>query len=142
VVRRSGKGIGWAIAAGVGFGVLFWLLGFRIIPRVGASQAVWMIRLTSSVLGAAAILVAKEQTRLPWGDLRWMALSMGCMDTGAFVLSNHGMQMEQVSVISVLGSLYGFVTVALAAIFLREHVSRWQWFGIVTIFAGIFLISR
>jgi drug/metabolite transporter (DMT)-like permease len=45
-------------------------------------------------------------------------------------------------VISVLGSLYGAVTVGLASIFLREHVSRWQWAGIVTIFAGIFLISR
>jgi drug/metabolite transporter (DMT)-like permease len=34
------------------------------------------------------------------------------------------------------------LTVALAAIFLREHVSRWQWLGIISIFAGIFLISR
>src|SRR5437763_467107 len=30
----------------------------------------------------------------------------------------------------------------LAAIFLREHISRWQWTGIATIFGGIFLISR
>jgi drug/metabolite transporter (DMT)-like permease len=45
-------------------------------------------------------------------------------------------------VVSVLASLYGAVTVALAAIFLREHVSRWQWLGIIAIFAGIFLISR
>jgi drug/metabolite transporter (DMT)-like permease len=34
------------------------------------------------------------------------------------------------------------VTVALAAIFLREHVSRQQWAGIVSIFVGIYLISR
>jgi len=34
------------------------------------------------------------------------------------------------------------VTVVLAAIFLKESVSRWQWAGIVTIFAGILLISR
>ncbi len=70
-----------------------------------------------------------------------MALAMGAFDTGAFVLSNFGMKMEQVAVISVLGSLYGAVTVGLAAIFLKEHVSRWQWTGIVTIFAGIFLLS-
>jgi drug/metabolite transporter (DMT)-like permease len=67
---------------------------------------------------------------------------MGFFDSGAFVLSNRGMLMEQVAAISVLGSLYGAVTVGLAAIFLREHVSRWQWGGIATIFAGIFLISR
>jgi drug/metabolite transporter (DMT)-like permease len=141
-VERSGKGIGWAIFAAVGFAVLFWLLGTRIIPRVGAVQTVWMIRLTSTLLAAAVILVAKQPLRLPRGEVRWMVLGMGAFDTGAFVLSNLGMKMEQVAVISVLGSLYGAVTVGLAAIFVREHVSRWQWMGIVTIFVGIFLISR
>jgi drug/metabolite transporter (DMT)-like permease len=67
---------------------------------------------------------------------------MGAMDTAAFVFSNRGMQMEQIAVISVLGSLYGAVTVALAAIFLHERISRLQLAGIVTIFAGILLISR
>jgi len=98
--------------------------------------------LTSTVLTAAVILFAEQPMRLPRGNVRWMALGMGVFDTLAFVLSNRGMQMEQVAVISVLGSLYGAVTVGLASIFLREHVSRWQWAGIVTIFAGIFLISR
>ncbi|MEQ1473565.1 MAG: DMT family transporter, partial [Candidatus Acidiferrum sp.] len=41
---RSGKGIGWALCSALGFGVLFWLLGNRIVPRVGAPQTVWMIR--------------------------------------------------------------------------------------------------
>jgi len=141
-VQRSGRGIGWAIFAAVGFAVLFWLLGTRIIARVGAVQTVWLIRLTSTLLTAAAILIAKQPMRLPRGEVRWMILGMGVFDTSAFVLSNFGMKMEQVAVISVLGSLYGAVTVGLAAIFLREHVSRWQWAGIVTIFVGIFLISR
>jgi drug/metabolite transporter (DMT)-like permease len=67
---------------------------------------------------------------------------MGLLDTGAFVLNNRGMQLEQVSVVSVLASLYGAFTVALAAIFLREKLSPGQWLGIVAIFAGIVLISR
>jgi drug/metabolite transporter (DMT)-like permease len=142
VIRKNRRGMGWAIAASIGFGFLFWLLGIRIVPRVGAVQAVWMIRMTSTVLTAAIILLSKQPMHLPRGRVRWMALSMGTFDTGAFVLSNRGMQMEQVAVISVLGSLYGAVTVGLAAIFLREHLSRWQWAGIVTIFAGIYLISR
>ena len=140
--KRNGKGIGWAAFASVGFAMLFWLLGVRIIPRVGAVQTVWMIRLTSMLLTAAVILVAKQPMKLPRGEVRWMVLGMGVFDTGAFVLSNLGMKMEQVAVISVLGSLYGAVTVGFAAIFLREHVSKWQWMGIVTIFLGIFLISR
>ena len=141
-MRRSGHGIGWAIFASVGFAMLFWLLGIRVIERVGAVQTVWMIRLTSTLLIAAVILVSKQPVRVPRGGVRWMVLGMGVFDTGAFVLSNLGMKLEQVAVISVLGSLYGAVTVGLAAFFLREHVSRWQWIGIATIFLGIFLISR
>ncbi len=141
-VRRSGRGMGWAIFAAIGFALLFWLLGIRIIARVGAVQTVWMIRLTSTVLTAAVILISKQSMRLPRGEVRWMALSMGVFDTGAFVLNNLGMKMEQVAVVTVLSSLYGAVTVGLAAIFLKEHVSRWQWMGIATIFVGIFLISR
>ena len=140
--KNNTRGIGLAMVAAVGFGVLFWLLGVRVIPRVGAIQAVWMIRLTSSLLTACVIFSAAQPMRLPRGRARWMALGMGMFDTLAFVLSNRGMQMEQVAVISVLGSLYGAVTVGLAAIFLREHISRWQWTGIATIFGGIVLISR
>ena len=142
LANTNTRGIGLAMVAAVGFGFLFWLLGIRVVPRVGAVQAVWMIRLTSSLLTASVILLAAQPVHLPRGNVRWMALGMGTMDTLAFVLSNRGMQMEQVAVISVLSSLYGAVTVGLAAIFLREHISRGQWAGIATIFGGIFLISR
>ncbi|HKW32763.1 MAG TPA: DMT family transporter [Candidatus Acidoferrum sp.] len=140
--RTNTRGIGWACLAAVAFGVLFWLLGIRVVPRVGAVQAVWMIRLTSSLLTASIMFFAAQPMRLPRGSVRWMAFGMGAFDTLAFVLSNRGMQMEHVAVISVLGSLYGAVTVGLAAIFLHEHISRWQWAGIATIFGGIFLIGR
>jgi drug/metabolite transporter (DMT)-like permease len=138
---RKGKGVVWALCSACGFGVLFWLLGIRVVPRVGAPQAVWMIRLTSVFLTALILLAAKQPVSLPRGPVRWYVWAMGLLDTSAFVLSNRGMQMEQVAIVSVLGSLYGAVTVGLASIFLKEHVAKWQWAGIVTIFLGIFLIS-
>ncbi|MGB8474538.1 MAG: DMT family transporter [Candidatus Acidiferrum sp.] len=137
------SGIGWALLAAFGFGLLFWLLGMRIIPAVGYGASVWMIRLTSSLLTAIVILCLRQPLSLRrTGPIPLWLLGMGALDTGAFVLSNYGMQIEQVSVVSALASLYGAVTVGLAAIFLRERVSRWQWLGIFSIFAGIFLISR
>jgi drug/metabolite transporter (DMT)-like permease len=57
-------------------------------------------------------------------------------------LNNFGMQREQVSVVSVLASLYGAVTVGLAATILGEKISQRQWMGIAAIFVGIVLISR
>ncbi len=141
-VRRTGKGIGWALCSALGFGFLFWLLGVRIVERTGAMQTVWLIRLTSSALTAALILAARKPIKPPADRVGGWVLAMGLTDTGAFVMNNFGMQIEQVAVVSVLASLYGAVTVGLAAIFLREHVSRRQWLGIISIFLGIFLISR
>ena len=141
-LQRSGKGIGFALCSAIGFGFLFWLLGMRIVPATGATQTVWLIRLTSSVLTALLILAARQPIKPPTDRVAGWILGMGLTDTGAFVMNNFGMRLEQVAVISVLASLYGAVTVGLAAIFLREPVSRWQWLGIIAIFAGIFLISR
>jgi drug/metabolite transporter (DMT)-like permease len=139
---HGGAGIGWAILAGIGFGFLFWLLGMHVVPRVGATQTVWMIRLTSSTLAAILILAGKKPIRLPRDNTKWLVGTMGFLDTGAFIFNNRGMQMEHIAVVSVLSSLFGAVTVALAALFLRERISRWQLAGIVTIFAGIVLIAR
>lgn len=139
--RRSG--IGWALFSSIGFGFLFWLLGTRIVPAVGYAATVWMIRLTSSILTVAVILCFRQRpfVRPPGSIPLWLA-GMGVLDTSAFIMNNYGMRIEQVAVVSVLSSLYGAVTVGLAAIFLRERVSRWQWLGILAVFSGIFLISR
>lgn len=141
--RASKTGIGWALISAIGFGFLFWLLGVRVVPAVGYSATVWMIRLTSSILTATVILCLRQPitVRRP-GPLPIWLVSMGALDTGAFVLNNLGMRIEQVAVVSTLASLYGAVTVGLAAVLLRERVSRWQWLGILAIFSGIFFISH
>jgi drug/metabolite transporter (DMT)-like permease len=142
---RPGKrnlGVGWALLSGVGFGVMFWLLGIRVVPLLGSAPSVWVIRLTSVLMTAAVILILRRPMALPeTGANRWI-LGIGILDTSAYVFNNYGMLREQVSVVSVLASLYGAVTVALAATILGEKVSRMQWFGIAAIFAGIVLISR
>jgi drug/metabolite transporter (DMT)-like permease len=66
---------------------------------------------------------------------------MGFFDTGAFALSNLGMRLGQVAAVSVLGSLYGAVTVALAATFLKERIAPLQWTGIAAIFLGVVLMN-
>jgi drug/metabolite transporter (DMT)-like permease len=136
------RGLGWALFSAACFGVMFWLLGIRVVPLLGGAPSVWVIRLTSFSLTALIILAARRSLAPPSKrDAPWI-LGIGALDTSAYVLNNLGMQREQISVVSVLASLYGAVTVALAALILREPVSRLQWLGIVSIFAGIFLISR
>ena len=137
----SAVGILWALAAALGFGILFWLLGLRIIPRTGALATVWLIRVTGAVLTLCVVLAKKIPLRIASKRTRAQLYSMGFFDTAAFALSNLGMRIEQVSILSVLGSLYGAVTVALAAIFLRERIAALQWLGIVAIFLGVALMN-
>jgi len=121
---------------------MFWILGLRVIPLLGSAPTVWVIRLTSAVFTAVVILLLRQPMKVPDRGANPFVLGMGLLDTSAYVLNNYGMQMEQVSVVSVLASLYGAVTVGLAATILGENISRTQWLGIVSIFVGIVLISR
>jgi uncharacterized membrane protein len=135
------KGVGWALLAALGLGVLFWFLGFYVVPAVGPTISVWVIRLTSFSVLAVAAIPAHQNLKLPSGSVWWQLAAVGFLDTAAFVANNAGLHTGQVSVVSVLASLYGAVTVLLAGIFLREKLERSQWFGIVLIFAGIVLVS-
>ena len=142
VAGKKHLGVGWALMSGVGFGVMFWLLGIRVVPLLGSGPSVWLIRLTSVVVTAVVMFVVRRPTALPGERAgRWI-LGVGILDTSAYVLNNFGMQREQVSVVSVLASVYGAVRVGLAATLLGERISWAQWAGIVGVFAGIVLISR
>jgi len=134
-------GVGWAICAALGFGVLFWFLGFHVVPAVGSAVSVWVMRLTALVALSLAAAPARQTLHLPRGSVWWLLLVVGVLDTAAFVANNAGLSTGQVSVVSVLASLYGAITVLLAWIFLRERLERSQWLGIVIIFIGIVLIS-
>jgi drug/metabolite transporter (DMT)-like permease len=140
--QKKNLGLGWALYSAFGFGVMFWLLGIRIVPLSDAVPSVWVIRLTSVIATALVIVLARRSLAAPAKrDTPWI-LGIAVLDTSAYVFNNLGMRLEQISVVSVLASLYGAVTVGLAALILKERVSKMQWFGIVAIFAGIILITR
>jgi len=135
------RGVGWAILAAVGFGLMFWFLGFHVVPLVGDAVSVWVMRLTALVSLAVFALPARQSISPPHGGVWWMLAAVGLMDTAAFVSNNAGLHIGPVSVVSVLASLYGAVTVLLSWIFLRERLERSQWLGIVLIFVGIVCVS-
>ena len=140
--KGTKEGIAWALLASSLFGVLFWLFGSKVIATTGPFASLWLLRMTGSLSSLSVLLAKRMPVFQSLGKSNWQPFTMGFLDTSAFAVSNRGMQMEQISVVTVLSSLYGAVTVILAAILLRERVARMQWVGIISIFAGIVLISR
>ncbi len=135
------KGAVLAITASVGYGFMFWWLGFHVVPLVGGAVSVWVIRLTTFMTLLVVGLPTRRVLPLPRGNVWWILFVTGLMDTSAFVANNTGLHHGHVAVVSVLSSLYGAVTVLLSRIFLRESMERSQWLGIALIFAGIVLVS-
>jgi drug/metabolite transporter (DMT)-like permease len=138
---RLTRGVGWALAASVGYGIDFWLLGIYITPVFGGIMPVWIIRSTTICTLALFALPARQSLRWPPGSAWWLIIAIGILDTMAFLSVAIGYTADQVSVVSVLASLFSAVTVVLAWIFLREKLQLSQWFGIVIIFLGVSLVK-
>lgn len=137
----AAKGLLWAALAAVGFGFLFWFLGFYVVPNIGSSVSVWVMRSTA-IAGMFLLAAPARQTiRMPRGGVWWLLAAVGVMDTMAFVTNNTGLRIGPVSVVSVLASLYGAVTVLLSWIFLREKLEWSQWLGLAVLFGGIVMVS-
>lgn len=134
-------GVGWAITAAAGFGVMFWLLGFHVVPALGGMASVWVIRLVATVGLGAVAWPARQSLRVPRRGMVWMLVAMGALDVGAYLSNNFGMEFRHVSIVTVMASLYAAVTVLLAAVVLRERLSWKQWVGVGLIFAGVVILS-
>lgn len=138
---RLVRGAGWAILSALGFGVMFWWFGFHVVRDIGGAASVWVARLTSFFALLFAAVPLRRDISLPRGNVWWLLAVVGLVDTAAFVANNVGMQLGHVSIVSVLSSLYGAVTVLLGAIFVREPLRKTQWCGIALIFAGIVFVN-
>ena len=113
-------GVGLALLAAAGFG-----LYFVFLDAAAHDSVPWSIltaRLTSFSLALAAVL-AIGVSALPERRLVPAIVAVGVCDTGANVLFGLATTRGLVSVVSVLTSLYPAVTVALAAVVLRERLT-------------------
>jgi drug/metabolite transporter (DMT)-like permease len=135
------KGVGWAVVSMVAFGIMFWFLGFHVLPVFGAALSVWVVRLSNASMLLVAAAPFRQRVSVPVGSVWGLLAIIGLMDTTAYVANNAGLHRGPVSIITVIASLYGAVTVLLSALFLRERLDRSQWLGIALIFAGIILVN-
>jgi drug/metabolite transporter (DMT)-like permease len=134
---RVAAGAGWGLLAAVGWGLYFPPL--HAASEVDPYTAVLVFRCTSVALCVGALLATRSA--LPPRRHVPLIVLAGIGDVGGNLLYGLAAQRGEVSVVSVLASLYPIVTVALAMVLLRERVSRVQLVGVALTFAGIGLIT-
>jgi drug/metabolite transporter (DMT)-like permease len=135
---RMAAGVPWALAAVVGFG------GYYIPMREAAEDdflwAALTFRCSVAVLVLLAWIVLRPPLSAAAGSLVAIA-AVGVADTAGNTLFAAASSLGEISVVSVLATLYPVTTVALAAIVLSERLDRFQLAGVVAALTGVVLIS-
>ena len=127
----------WALSAAVGFGLF--LTFMAPASDGGVFWAVMLSRVALLVVLAAAAVLLAAALRPPLRHLPRVAIPGLLLFAGTLSYSSatrHG----DLSVVSVLGSLFPLVTVGLAFAF-GERISRGQSLGVVAALTGVVLVS-
>lgn len=134
-----------AVAAAIGFGVVFVLIAQGSRGGVGAVVMTLVTMRLTSVLARGVLLMASA-TRRGWdlgvrrGDLPLLA-AVGLGDVGANACFAVATRASLLSVVSVLGSLYPVVTVLLARRLLAERLRPVQIAGVGAALVGVVLLA-
>jgi drug/metabolite transporter (DMT)-like permease len=131
-------GVRFGLAAGLGLG-LFNVFAARFSPGLVFGPLV-VVRIVEALAIGAIILVARRPWRLPRAVVP-LAIVVGAGDMTGNAFFVLAAQAGRLDVASVLSSLYPITTVVLAAILLRERVTRVHGLGIAAAGAAIVLIA-
>ena len=139
--HRLPRGVSWALAASLGYSVIFWVMGFRVTPVLGGVAPVWLIRLTTLWVLALCAPPLKQHLHIPRGRVWWFITGVSILDTAAYVSFAISLTGGQVAIVGVIASLFTAVTVLLAWIFIREKLQWSQWLGVGIIFVALALVN-
>jgi drug/metabolite transporter (DMT)-like permease len=126
-----------ALMAAVGFGTYF--IGADVAADESVLWTVLLGRLVAVPFVGAALVV--RGVPLPRGGDRWLLCLAGVVDLGATALYGVANTHGDLSIVSVVGSLYPIATVILARAVLQERVRPVQAVGVLAALSGVALIA-
>ena len=127
--------VAWSVATAVAFALTF-ALGQRIMAEQAAVPTLLVTRLAAAGV-VVAVMLATGGPRWPGRGALPMLAAMGALDAGALGLVLWAGRFDDASYATVTASLFGVVTILLAATFLGERLLARQWLGVGVAFAAI-----
>jgi drug/metabolite transporter (DMT)-like permease len=135
--RRVAAGVGLALLAAIGFGFYF-----PPMHEAGSADPWWssfIFRSTALLIVLVAVRARRPAVRISGWPLI-VVIGVGLGDTLGNLLFAASAGRGLISLTSVLASLYPIVTVALAAVIVKERIARAQGVGVALTLAGVALI--
>jgi len=133
-------GVMSAFLAFAGYGVFYFALDY-VVTDVGPASTAALVRVVAvAVLLAAAAARAFRPDPPPRAVAR-LVIPISALDTLAFVAYNVGIVDGSVAIVGTLSGLFSAVTVGIAAVVLRERLTRFQYAAVVAIFLGVVLMA-
>lgn len=134
------RGLVSAALSFCGYGVFYFAMKYAVDDIGPVSAAAWV-----RVVGVGLMLLASLGGVVDVRGLRrteWVPLAfIGLMDVVGFIAYDVGIQTGSVAIIGTLSGLFSAVTVGLAALLLKERLTRWQYAGMAAIFVGVVLMA-
>ncbi len=132
------EGIGLAVLAGIGFASFY-----LCVRQAGDASVLWIATLTRTggllITGLIVLLGGKFREITPVGVR--LAVLTGCIDSLGTILFVRASQSGRLDEAVVISSLYPAVTVLLARLFLKEHLTRWRFVGLLAALAAVPMIA-
>ena len=138
--RDARKGLTSALLAFGGYGVFFFVLKY-VVVGVGPAATAMLARIVTVALLAPAGALGVVSLSRPPREAAPLLFAVGFLDVGSFLAYNLGIATGSVAVVGTLSGLFSAVTVALAAVLLRERLTRPQILGVFAILLGVVLLA-
>lgn len=127
--------IGWAGLAALGFAFTFALSQWATADASPLPVAL-VTRITATLTAFAALLLIRPPLSETLRSWRLMLL-LGALDVAALTIVAASGGLPRAEYASVSASIFGVVTILLAARFLNERLGAVQWLGVALVFSGI-----
>jgi len=138
--RDARAGLASAFVAFAGYGVFYFALAY-FVEAIGPVTAAALVRgVGAAVLLAVSVRGPRLAARPP-RDLWGHVLGIAVLDEVAFLAYNVGIVDGSVAIIGTLSGLFSAVTVMLAAVVLRERLTRVQYGAIAGLLVGVVLMA-
>jgi drug/metabolite transporter (DMT)-like permease len=134
------QGIRYAILAAILFGIGFWLLRYPS-PILGSFLTTFIARFSSIVTISIIMICKKNELRIRSNESIIPILIIGILNACGLILYNQALIYGLSSIVTVIFSLYGVVTVIIGYIFLKQRVFHIQYMGILLTFIGVAILS-